>query len=93
MSRLRLFSDHPTQAVILLPGNAKTWYIAAQRLITPPSCCATVNPALFSIYRFAYSGWLNGAAFKSALVGIKLMYDTSANWQRLPARACDVDDL
>jgi hypothetical protein len=52
-----------------------------------------VNPALFSIYRFAYSGWLNGAAFKSALVGIKLMYDTSANWQRLPARACDVDDL
>jgi hypothetical protein len=46
-----------------------------------------VNPALFGIYRFAYSGWLNGAAFKSALVGIKLMYDTSANWQRLPARA------
>jgi hypothetical protein len=37
--RPRLFSNHPTQAVILLPGNAKTWYIAAQRLITPPSCC------------------------------------------------------
>jgi len=53
----------------------------------------TVNPALFSIYRFIYSGWLNGAAFKSALVGIKLMYDTSANWQRLLAHACDVDDL
>ena len=53
----------------------------------------TVNPALFNIYRFAYSGWLNGAAFKSALVGIKPMYDTSATWQRLPARACDVDDL
>jgi hypothetical protein len=33
------------------------------------------------------------AAFKSALVGVKLMYDTSANWQRLPARACDVDDF
>jgi len=88
--RPRLFSDHPTKAVIPLPGNAKTSYIAAQRL---RHVAGTVNPALFSIYRFIYSGWLNGAAFKSALVGIKLMYDTSANWQRLLAHACDVDDL
>jgi hypothetical protein len=90
--RPRLFSDHPTKAVIPLPGNAKTSYIAAQRLITAVMLWNGESGS-FNICRFAYSGWLNGAAFESALVGIKLMYDTSATWQRLPARACDVDGL